>query len=153
MFAIRNFSMHAQQAWEASRTTVDQTAGFIGNGVDQIIHKIDVKFGEAEIGQKLEKVWSWVQNGRILADDQTHQKVRKAAFALFISLPALFFIKDIIKTTSADQMKNIDSLGDCVSTLIKMAFYTSIVLTALDLVLSMIPKEQVPTPTEDSVIN
>lgn len=154
MQAIKSFSMNASQAWESSIATIDHAAGFIGHGVDQVIARIDLKFGEAEVGEKLQRVWSWLQNGIITPDDSTHQKVRKAAFALFVSLPALFFIKDIIKTTSPDHMKSVDSLGECLSTLIKMAVYTSIVLTALDIALSFAPKreEQAPTAGETTPV-
>lgn len=147
MLYVQNFSTHASQAWESSKATLDRSASFIGQGVEQVISQIDLKFNETEVGQKLERVWSWVKSGEITDKDATQSKVKKAAFALFVSLPALFFIKDIIKTTSADQMSKVETLSECFSVLIKTAVYTSVILTALDFALSMVPKEKAPAAT------
>lgn len=150
MSYTKNISMNPFPAWESAKLALDHTADLIGKNVDKVIKKIDLKFGDSEVGQKLQKTWSYLKHSTIDNEDHTHQKIRKAAYALFISLPALFFIKDIIKTTSQDHLRNIDSLGECISSLVKMAIYSSLILTGIDIALSFLPEEPPKAATKEN---
>lgn len=147
MFTINHFSNQAHKAWEYSHDTIDASARFLGEGVDKIIQKIKPEFENPIVGQKLEKAWEWVKNTKISESDETTQAVKKAAFALLISLPTAFLFKDIIKHANFDYLTDLSSLMGGAQQLVKSMVYLYVVMGVIECALSYAPKELVAEPT------
>ncbi|MCP5504868.1 MAG: hypothetical protein H7A41_06920 [Chlamydiales bacterium] len=140
MCTVNNFSHYAHKAWEYSHDALDASARFLGDGVDKIIKKINLKFEETDVEQKLQRAWSYVKNTKICDSDETTQAVKKAAFALLISLPTIFLFKDIVRHANFDYLTDLSLIGGA-QQLLKSMVYIYVIMTLIDFALSYAPKE------------
>lgn len=141
MFTVNSISIQAHAAWNYSHEAIDTAARFLGNGADKIIQKANPNFGETSVGEKLKKAWVWVKNSKVSESDETTQAVKKAAFALLISLPAVFLFKDIVKHANFEYLTQLSSLTDGAIQLVKSAAYLFIIMHLIDFALSYAPIE------------
>lgn len=141
MSTVNNFSNYAHKAWEYSHDAIDTSARFLGNGVDKLIQKINLKFEETDVEQKLQRAWSFVRNTKICESDETTQAVKKAAFALLISLPTVFLFKDIVRHANFDYLTDLSLIGGA-QQLLKSMVYIYVIMTLIDLALSYAPKDE-----------
>ena len=141
MFTVNNFSNQAHKAWGYSHDAIDTSARFLGDGVDKIIQKMNLNFENPKVGHKLQKAWVWVKNAKICESDETTQAVKKAAFALLISLPTVFLFKDIIKHANFDYLTDLSSLMGGAQQLVKSMVYLYVVMSIIEFALSYAPKE------------
>ena len=140
MFTVNNFSNYAHKAWGYSHDALDTSARFLGDGINKVIQKVNLKFEETDVGQKLQRAWVHVRNTKICDSDETTQAVKKAAFALLISFPAILLFKDIIKHTNLDYLTDLSLIGGA-QQLIKSMVYIYIVMSILDFALSYAHEE------------
>ena len=92
--------------------------------------------------QKLQRAWSFVRNTKICESDETTQAVKKAAFALLISLPTVFLFKDIVRHANFDYLTDLSLIGGAQQLLKSTMVYIYVIMTLIDLALSYAPKDE-----------